>query len=347
MATRNKIDANKSVFAGLDRFCTVNGEVLSIGAGARWIVSEKGSDVHRLVKADLTSFLSMGPSLKVARFDVDGVGLFCSLGLELSDEIPGLHEEVVGGGMLTAVLSELSPTPIVSALEVRNIIETDSLTLGYKGHEAYEIAPLFPLVKIFSGADISQDETSRIFFLICLADSIRSGTWMDRGLKSNLQLIAELSSIAIPYRILCRSLFDTDPSAVFLALYRCLEALYAYSHTTDLILKLKMDHEWDYVARILEETLAWRPREEPSLGALLQNAVSSDLKAMIEALGENLPPGADLVNFATKKMYNLRNSLVHYRAFHHSFDPESVDWNRLCEATALMVLHIYASIVSK
>ncbi len=347
MVTRTKIDANKNVFAGLDRFCLANGEVLTSTGGARWIVSEKGSDVHRLVNAGLTSSLSMGPSLKVARFDVDDVSLFCSLGLEFSDEIPGLFEEAVGGGMLTAVLSELTPTPTVSALEVRNIIETDSLTLGYKGHEAYEIAPLFPSVKVFSGSDISQEETSRIFFLICLADGVRSGTWMDKGLKSNLQLIAELSPIAIPYRILCRSLFDTDPSAVFLALYRCLEALYAYSHTTDLILKLKMNHEWDHVARILEETLSWRPREEPSLGALLQRAVSVDLRAMIDALGETFPPGADLVSFATKKMYNLRNSLVHYRAFHHSFDPESVDWNRLCEATALTVLHIYSSIVSK
>lgn len=345
MASRNKIEENRKVFSGLDEYCSVNGEQLPNTVGGRWIVSAKGTDQRRLVKADLTSVMSLGASLKIARFDLDEVSLFCTVGLELPDEIAGLLDEEVGGGMLTAILSELRPMPKASPLEVKNAIGTGRNTVGYMGHEAFEISQLYPTVRVFSGLDVSSDETPRIYFLICLADRIRAGVWMDNRLRANLELIAELSPVAIPYRILCRSLFDTDPSAVFLALYRCLEALYAYSHTSELMGKLGMNLDWNHVAQVLEETLAWRPREEPSLGLLLQKAVSEDLRAMLSALGTILPEKSDLVNYTTKKMYQLRNSLVHYRAFHQSFDPDSIDWNRLCEATALMVLHIYSSIV--
>lgn len=347
MATRNKIEANSNIFRNLDDYCLVNEEPLANAGEGRWITSKIGIDKQRLTSADLTSSMSLGASLKIARFDLEGESIFCTVGLELPEDVAELLDEEVFGGMMTLVLSELKPTPSATAIEIKNVIGTGVTTPGYAGHEPYEIAPLFPTIRVFSGTDISNEETPRIYFLICLADTVRAGTWMDRRLRSNLELIADMSPTAIPYRILCRSLFDTDPAAVFLALYRCLEALYAYSHTSDLMKKLGMDREWNQVAQILEETLSWRPREEPSLGILLQKAVSEDLKMMLNALDTPLPEKANLVNFTTKQIYQLRNSLVHYRAFHHSFDPDRIDWNRLCEATALTVLHIYSSINEK
>lgn len=346
MTSRNKIAANNLIFADLDQYCIVN-EVARENAGeGRWLISEKGKDQRRLVKSDLTAAMSLSTSLKLARFDLDGGSMFCTVGLELPDEIAGLVDEGLAGGMMTAILSELRPMPNATPVEVDNIIGTGKNTDGYMGHDVIDISPLYPTIRVFSGVDISESETSRVFFLICLADRIRAGAWIDKQFRANLELIADLSPVAIPYRILCRSLFDTDPSAVFLALYRCLEALYAYSQTSELMGKLGMSMEWNHVARVLEETLSWHPREEPSLGVLLQQAVSDDLRLLLSALGVVLPANADLVNFTTKQMYQLRNSLVHYRSFHQSFDPDKVDWNRLCEATALMVLHVYSSIMS-
>src|SRR5437868_13171482 len=54
---------------------------------------------------------------------------------------------------------------------------------------------------------------------------------------------------------LCRSLFDADPAALFLALYRCLEALYAYSASTKLIGEFGLDRSWTEVAVALEKQL--------------------------------------------------------------------------------------------
>lgn len=346
MASRNKIEANAALFLSLDTFCAASGFPLGEPGKARWLKSDKGSDQRRLVKADLVDALSLGTSLKLCRFDLDGSAFFCTIGLNVIDEIEGLSVDEAGGGFLTAILTEMKPTPKAMAIEVRNIIETGAETEGYHGHDLDEIAQLFPEIRVFSAADLSELETPRLFFLLCLADASRAGSWMDAQLRLTLRLIAGLSPKAIPYRILCRSLFDSDPGAVFLALYRCLEALYSYSHTSKLMGKLNLDSGlgWSHVAQVLEEVLSWRPREEPSLGILLNNAVSNDLRASLTALGEVLPDSADLVSFATKKLYQLRNSLVHYRAFHQSFDPDKVDWNRLCEATALMVLHVYEAV---
>jgi len=345
MALRNKKNANRLVFELLDRHSFSNDMSMQENIGGRWIKSSEGLDHDRLVRAELKASISISPSIKLGRFDIDDCALFCSIGLKPTTEITDLAEEEVYGGMLTVVISELSPTPTASTIEVQNLTQTGLNTAGYTGHDAHEISPLFPEIKVFSGVDISPEENFRVFFLLCLADISRPGSWIDEDLKYNLELIAELSPIAIPYRILCRALFDTDPSSVFLALYRSLEALYAYSHATKLISELSIKHSWGHVAQTLEETLSWRPREEPSLGALLRHAVSQDLFMMLDALGEKIPQNTDLISYSARKMYNLRNALVHYRAFHQSFDPDKVDWNRLCQATALMVLHIYESIV--
>jgi hypothetical protein len=135
--------------------------------------------------------------------------------------------------------------------------------------------------------------------------------------------------------------FGHGPLALFLALYRCLEALYAHSQTHRLMSDLGIDRPWTDMAQTLEAALGWHPREEPSLEALLCHAIPDDLKAVASALNSEIPQNSRVEVYVAKKIYQLRNSLVHYRPFHHSIDFEGVDWNRLCEAVALLVLHIH------
>ncbi|MFZ4551028.1 MAG: hypothetical protein ACOYNB_04320 [Aquabacterium sp.] len=342
------IDAHRRVFSSMDIFCAERNDPVKNAGADRWTATSKGLDKERLLFAKLQSSLSFADTLKIARFDHDEKSLFFTVGLELPDEIDFLQEEDLSGGALTLILSELSPRPVKSTSEIRNIVEAEdkNSTTGYKGHSYASIASLFPEIRCFSTKKLAEDETNRVFFLLCLSATARGMLWMNSRLRETLTLIAELSPVAIPYRTLCRSVFDTDPSALFMALYRCLEALYAYSHTTSLINRLGIDEPWSNVAQILEETLSWRPREEQSLGTLLRHAVPNDLRAILSAMGEGDLEDGDIVNRATKRIYNLRNSLVHYRPFHQSFHPESVDWNVLCEATALLVLHVYHSTIT-
>jgi hypothetical protein len=101
---------------------------------------------------------------------------------------------------------------------------------------------------------------------------------------------------------------------------------------------------WAEMAQTLEATLGWYPREEPSLEALLGHAVPEDLLAIVSALNDKAPDDARSETYVARRIYRLRNALVHYRPFHQRFSFTEVDWNRLCEAMALLVFHIYGEI---
>lgn len=346
MYSRNMKEANGSVFAALDRHCAAHNDPIANAGTVRWVASSEGTDRRRLKHAKLISSISFAASLKLARFDMEGVAIFCAIGLDLPDELDFLVEELVDGGMLVAALYELKPLPNVSTAAIRDVVEVfdSSHEPDYRGHGAAAISGLYPAIRCFTINDLTVDETDRIFFKICLSDTYRATLWMSAGLRETLSTIADLSPVAIPYRTLCRSVFETDPSALFMALYRCLEALYAYSHTKNLMNSLGINKTWSEVAEVLEDTLGWRPREEQSLGTLLRIAVQEDLRSILAALKEPPSPDADLVNCATKRIYLLRNSIVHYRPFLQSFDAENVDWNTLCEKVALIVLDVYHSV---
>lgn len=342
------IEANRTLFAHLDAFCMAKGDPIANAGNSRYIASSNGVEKNRLKNAEFVSGLSFTSAFKIARFDHEQESLFCTVGFDLPDDLSFASAEEVGGGVLTLVLSELLPLPKASTFEIRDVVAAADMSLaGYRGHDGEDIASLFPEVRCFSIEKLDSAETFRVFFLLCLSDERHAELWMDAPLRATLALVAELSPIAIPYQTLCRSIFDTDPSAVFLGLYRCLEALYSYAHATELIVELGLLQTWDRVSEALEATLGWHPREEQSLEKLLKLAVQDDLYAVLAALGSPLPPNADIVATATKRIYLLRNSLVHYRPFHKTVDTSTINWNSLCNAMACLVLHVYGEVYEK
>ena len=343
------IEANKAIFFALDEFCSQSSEPIKNAGKSRWISSEPNTRVI-LKRAQLTSSISFASTLKVARFDNGTNAYFVTLGLDLAPSPPcDIIDEIdLDGSLLTLILAELKPKPIASALSIRNIVEADDKESNpqYTGHDPSFIGSLFPAVRCFRAIDILSDETQRIFFLLCLADLRRANTWMDMNLKNTFMSLSELNPKTIPYQILCRSVFDTDPSSVFLALYRCLEALYAHSHVTKLTRSLNISESWSKVAEMLENNLGWHPREESSLNVLLrENSIVPDLREALAAINVTLSNDADVFNMATKQVYQLRNSIVHYRPFHQNFDAHAVDWNRLCKAMCGIVLDVYHNCV--
>jgi hypothetical protein len=193
---------------------------------------------------------------------------------------------------------------------------------------------------VFSVRDLLIDESFKVFFLICLSGR-RPEQWIDEKLAQVLNSVSQLSAASIPYETLCRSILDMDQSALFLALYRCLEALYALTLTQKLMIAVKISKPWAEMAQTLEETLGWYPREEPSLEALLDRAEPEHLQAVMAALGETIPDNARSAQCVARRVYQLRNALVHYRPFHRKFSFKGVDWNRLCEAMVSLVFHVY------
>jgi hypothetical protein len=257
--------------------------------------------------------------------------------------------EELDGGIVTAFLAELAPRPAASPSAVRNIVEVaDKLsTDGYDGHDHLSICSLFPVIQVFSAPDLLAGETFKVFFLICLAERRRIDQWIDEQLAEALAAITELSPASIPYSVLCRAILDMDPAALFLALYRCLEALYAHAQAKALMTRIGLERDWVEMAEMLEGTLGWYPREEPSLETLLATTRSEDLRNVATALKEPVPQDAKESSFVAKRIYNLRNALVHYRPFHRKVPTAAVDWNRLCEAMTRLVGHVHLECLPK
>ena len=132
-----------------------------------------------------------------------------------------------------------------------------------------------------------------------------------------------------------------DPAALFLALYRCLEALYAHGQSHELMTIIGLKQDWVEMAETLERTLGWYPREEPSLKKMFTKARAEDLRSIAAALKVSIPEGAKEASFVANSIYHLRNALVHYRPFHRKISTKAVNWNRLCEAMTRLVQHIH------
>ncbi len=240
------------------------------------------------------------------------------------------------------LLAELSPRPKGTVSQIRDIVEAADLESDdtYSGHDPELIASLYPTIRIF--------ETGRnppvwsLFFRICIEECQLGMSWVESDLADTLRVMCDLDEGNIPFRVLCRSIFDEDPSSFFLALYRCIEAMFFYWSATNVVAALKISSKWEDVAVVLEDELGWHPREESSLEKILSMASPNDLKTTIRAFGENSEGDiASLVKRAAKKIYGLRNSIVHYRPSQHVVRLDTYNWNSLCISMAGIIHNVY------
>jgi hypothetical protein len=151
--------------------------------------------------------------------------------------------------------------------------------------------------------------------------------------------LAALSAPSFPYDFVSRAAFDSDPRAMYMALYRCIEATYALSKSTALADKLDLDLHWSEMAIKLETVLKWRPRERESLEAVLALASEQDLERIVLAFGKK--PGSNLATLAADQIYALRNEIVHYGAGRKSVEIASYDWNVVCGALIGIVYDVF------
>lgn len=343
--SRNMISANTSVFAILDKCASDQGAPLANAGKPRWVATFPLARKF-LKEAICSDSLRLSNSLRIARFDFDGSSYIVTSGMNFSESEFASFEIEIDGGILVAAISEMDIAPKAGSFAIKDIVEAGDRDSGpsYVGHDARDISSLFPTIQCFKVGNIDPSESSGTFFLFCLNDT-RARQWMSAELLSTLRIMVELSPVETPYATLCRSIFDHDPASLFLALYRCLEALYAWSLTNDLMRELSLKGHWTELAQTLEASLGWRPREEQSLVGLLALADPRDLREIAQVCGgEN--DFKDPAATAGKRVYALRNSLVHYRPIHRNQNHESIDWNRLCELMATVAFYVYSKIMS-
>ncbi len=259
--------------------------------------------------------------------------LFCSVGFEESAPPVGAAEVEVDAAHLTVILAELKPRPVANVFVIRNVVEASDRESDpkYSGHDFKEVEKLFPPIQLFEVLQ-GNPTTWNVFFQACINECEVAGSWIDGKLSSALRSISELAIERIPYAMLCKSIFDADPGSFFLALYRCLEWLYWYASARDVVAALKLTTPWPEVASALEDVLSWYPREEQSLVRLMELASAADLTTVLQLLdvpGKVYASHSASSQAAARRIYKLRNSLVHYRPAQQRAPFNSIDWAEL------------------
>jgi hypothetical protein len=347
LMSRFIIGANQAIFASLDSFCAARGVRLANASKPRWITSKK-THVHFMSASIVRDVVNFSASRKLARLDLGEHVFFCMIGFDQPELLPKAIEVELDAAFLTVILADIQPRPRANISEIRNIVEASDreVDASYNGHDPDHIASLFPGIRIFSIPQEKDISTWNVFFRICIEECDYGASWIGGDLAAALRTVCDLDPEQIPYRVLCRSVFDGDPSSFFLALYRCLEALYSYSSAQAIVTSLGLNREWGAVAAVLEDTLGWHPREEGSLVKLLSMSALSDLRHALYALGDETEglDGPALVTHAAKKIYWLRNSIVHYRPAQHSVPLDEFDWEKLCTAMTGIIMHVYVSV---
>lgn len=345
LMSRNMKSAQQAIFCLLDGFCSNAGEPVTNAGTPRWIKGTK-SDCEFLAGADFSNVFRVTPRRMIARLDFQGRTFFCALGFQSNTPPFGLDLNEASPGLISVILAEASPRPKATPYQIKNAVELADAkqSSAYEGHDHTAIADLFGAIFVFAGEPIEASETWRAYYEICLAEIPAMDTWIDESTTKAMAALTDLSALGLPYQILCRSLFDTDPAGLFLALYRCLEALYAYTASTKVAAAFGLSGSWQNVAVVLEREIGWRPREEESLAGLFAKSRPETLKDIFDSLGETRPEGDTVAAAAAKRTYKLRNSLVHYRPIHHSVEHDGIKWNDLCVALSLVIREVYFDI---
>jgi hypothetical protein len=164
---------------------------------------------------------------------------------------------------------------------------------------------------------------------------------MSQQLTYELMSLADLNIAFFPYGALCRSMFDSDPRSLYMALYRCIEATYAYESCRKLVDALALSMEWHRLAAALESEVGWHPQQAASLNVVLKYALEEDLAEVCRCVGAEVGP--DLHVSAGRAIYQFRNRIVHFRPGSDDGSDDDMDWSALCRALVGVVVHVFSN----
>ncbi len=354
-------DANASLFTILATYCEKRNDPISDTSFPRWVQSNK-TEKEWLKYISVLSFLGFGRHRYLTWLELgeDGPHYIGLVGFEYDPDYPELPLIEVNSGLTVSLISELGIQPNVPTGVVRNVVEVGAMgDPGYEGHDHSQVASLFPTVKALRSESPLDNTTVWPTFLRLSVDECRLGSsWIDDELAASLSTLADLNVPSLPYAELCRSVFDLDPRSLFMSLYRCIEATYAYDTSSKLGTALALELPWHEIAAVLESKIGWHPQEASSLNVALKQANRADLAKICRWLESG--PKADpddskeitrlseleamdeLDVLAGRAIYKLRNQIVHYRPSEESLDITAINWNPLCNALVSVALDVFS-----
>jgi hypothetical protein len=343
---RNMIDVNRKAFSMLiEQFHSLNKK--DVEEGIRYI-STNDNDKEWIKSAAIIDFVYITPTLRVIQIQFESKLYFTFIGSILDTtvlDISVVKELELNAGVITLLLSEgmLKLDKKSNSLEFYDNILFQHQEKGYKGHNYSDLIIFLEDVYLFEVPEYSivrSDWTSRVACYIYSKNSSQLILDFDDNVT---ELISELSLVGsdnISYKIVLSCLFSNTYKHAFLELYRLIERLFPINYLKEFhnvtATKLKF---LDFVSE-LETITNWRPREGEAIEKIFINSRASTRNYFqaFHATSTSLQNQNDY-----KFFYDLRNSIVHFRANHLELELTNNQWNLLLTATLYLIDEQYSA----
>lgn len=339
------------IFGRLIAFADALGVPINDPTTTRFLARHSDEDADLMAKAKVT-FYDVTRKIRLFRLVHNECVYFCVFGLPKLEELPtGLDEHPLTPGILQSCIVEgdIQPRRTVSGYDIKDAIEIVPLNDEgrYVGHDFAPVAALFPPAAVFKASTNEDFHSSNLRVISALiAQSYEDGPLElgEQNIRSLVGII-EGGSPHIPFENLLQGMLSIYWSSLFLELYRCIEQLYAAPRI------IKLCEHWPSklpihdLARQIEKSLGWRPKEDEALAGLLAECDTSTVEAACSAFNvleadedQKSTPSERLA----KTIYKLRNSIVHFRPATKVEKKGDAEWRVITDAMINLVDELYA-----
>lgn len=272
---------------------------------------------------------------------------------ELNPDLPenDFERQEINSGIFCASIFELSIQPLKRndiGFEIADnvfIPTPDFVTTG-KDYKLESIEKFFPkmyLYKIHSKSPFSKLKPilPRVgLFAITKCNELHSLNWTQTGLEKS-RIISTLDIDIFPHELTVRAIVEKKWEHAFLEIYRSIEFLYPFPKINELKEKLDLSISTQNLSDLIEDTLGWRPIEEPTLQALFKDLPQNLLDDFNASFTAQAPDTLPTTQKMASLIYRLRNDCVHFRPLQkRSNSGASVKWDLLLQ-TMLSSSHFF------
>ena len=336
-----------ALFGRLADHASQGGDTIANLDAGRWIKKKDDADLA------LMAFASAEPrivtrQIRLIRIEHEGEHYFCTFGLPEPDEVPPdleIVDATPGLFALSVLEANVRPPITVTTAAVKEVLEEqfkDNGT-GYEGHDLGEVMPLFPPLVVYRATAPADYHaiTDRVL------GSILARTYLDGPISLEPETVVALTAVfetdcdLIPFRNLVQGVLAISWENLFLECYRCIEQLYGMRRFQALRDELKFALSPRDLAKVIEDHLSWRPKENEAFVALVglcDEGLISTVCANAAIAGETHEKRSSRL---VEMLYGLRNTIVHYRPAHAVLQKSDADWNIIVRGMLGLVAELY------
>ncbi len=213
---------------------------------------------------------------------------------------------------------------------------------AYKGHDYEELLPFVDpciILKLTDNFLIKHNILSRIACYIFSLNSSELILDFDSDVTEFISELSLVGSDSIFYKLILNCLFSTSYNHAFLELYRLVERLFPITYLQEFHTKSNSQLSFLEFTSELEKVTSWRPKEEEAVEKIFDSSKQLTTQ-YFQDFHDTSPEFKDQNHF--NFFYQLRNSIVHFRASHSEISLEPKQWNLLFLATLVLIDEHYS-----